>query len=120
MGDGRCGPPPTAPHSTLTAPATSPPLLISSPCKAPTPHSTLTCTSHFSTAPLASAGLMRVLYGMTSPSMDTMPVMSSLASNLTGGGEGRDGGGAGINKGGGGEKGSGVWREGDGGGISLS
>ena len=111
------------PRPPLTAHSLHQPLLHRSssplPCKAPTPHSTLTCTSHFSTAPLASAGLMRVLYGMTSPSMDTMPVMSSLASNLTGGREGRDRGGAGSNKAGV-EKGSGVGREGEGGGISLS
>ena len=41
-----------------------------------------TCTSHFSTAPFAAAGRMRVTSGTTSPSIDTMPLMSPLASKL--------------------------------------
>jgi hypothetical protein len=41
-----------------------------------------TCTSHFSTAPLASDGLMRVLNGTSSPSTLIMPVMSLLGWNL--------------------------------------
>jgi hypothetical protein len=41
-----------------------------------------TCTSHFSTAPFAEAGRMRVASGTSSPSMETIPLMSPFASNL--------------------------------------
>lgn len=43
---------------------------------------TPTWTSHFSTAPLASEGLIRVLKGTSSPSTLIMPVMSVLGWNL--------------------------------------
>jgi len=43
----------------------------------------LTCTSHRSTAPLAAAGRMRVTNGTTSPSTDTIPLMSPLGSKLS-------------------------------------
>lgn len=41
-----------------------------------------TCTSHFSTAPPVSEGLMRFFSGTTSPSTLIMAVMSALGWNL--------------------------------------
>ena len=39
--------------------------------------------SHFSTAPPTVEGLMRVLRGTSSPSADTMPLMSPLSWNCS-------------------------------------